>query len=280
MSSVPPSSSSLPVKENPRLFAALQGEAFTFTAHTPQAVMAKAGAFADSTASWPETHPMALIAQPMNAKPQEEWGVSIVAKTPADLREKIAFLNANAKNGTWDAPPLNFRLKSVYTFKRKRHDAKIGFLFPGQGSQYVDMMRDLAAKYQVVQETFDEADRILEKMIGVSLTGTSGPSPARPKRSLRSARRHQADPDDPACHDDGRYGHVPPAHLFRHKAGHGHRAQPRRVRRRHRGRRVHAGERPRAVTSRAKEMSSVKLKIRANGLHRLALRQSGERTGK
>ncbi len=251
------------VKEDPKVsFAGLQGEAVTFTAATPQKVAEAAKAFSGAVCSrWPETYPMSDIAQPMNARPQEEWGVSIVAKSPADLREKIEFLNTNAKPETWDNAPLNFRLKGVYTFRRTHHDAKIGFLFPGQGSQYVDMMRDLAAKYNVVQETFNEADRILEKMIGVSLTGTLWSKPGESKKELeeREAAIKQTQMTQPAMmtadmamfrllssfgikpdmvigHSLGEYAAATAAGVFTLENG------------------------LRAVTSRAKEMSSVKVK--------------------
>lgn len=39
--------------------------------------------------------------------------------------------------------------------------AKIAFLFPGQGSQYVGMGQDLYSKYNCVKKVFDEADEIL-----------------------------------------------------------------------------------------------------------------------
>ncbi len=38
---------------------------------------------------------------------------------------------------------------------------KIAFLFPGQGSQAVGMGKELAAKYPIAQQTFDEADTTL-----------------------------------------------------------------------------------------------------------------------
>ncbi|HOW89524.1 MAG TPA: type I polyketide synthase, partial [Elusimicrobiales bacterium] len=249
--------------ENPKTpFAGLQGEAMTFTGASQQAVIAAAKDFSASVASrWPETFPMSAAAQPMNARPQQQWGVSIVAKSPADLREKIDFLAANAKPETWDNAPLNFRLKGVYTFKRTRHEAKIGFLFPGQGSQYVDMMRDLAAKYDIVQQTFDEADRILEKMIGAKLTDTLWSKPGESKKELedREAAIKQTQLTQPAMmtadmamfrlltsfgikpdmvigHSLGEYAAATAAGVFTLENG------------------------LRAVTSRAKEMSSVKVK--------------------
>ena len=48
---------------------------------------------------------------------------------------------------------------------------KIVFLFPGQGSQYADMLWDLSKKYKIIQDTFEEADSILEDFLGTSLSG-------------------------------------------------------------------------------------------------------------
>jgi len=42
---------------------------------------------------------------------------------------------------------------------------KIAFVFPGQGSQYIGMGRDLYEKYDVVKKVFDEFDFILEKKL-------------------------------------------------------------------------------------------------------------------
>ncbi|MBP6787789.1 MAG: acyltransferase domain-containing protein, partial [Candidatus Promineofilum sp.] len=47
---------------------------------------------------------------------------------------------------------------------------KLGFLFPGQGSQYVNMGRELAAAYPIVQQTLDEADRIMTPVLGRPLS--------------------------------------------------------------------------------------------------------------
>ena len=40
--------------------------------------------------------------------------------------------------------------------------ALVGLLFPGQGSQFVGMGRDLADAYPAARETFEEADSVLD----------------------------------------------------------------------------------------------------------------------
>ncbi|MBI5745327.1 MAG: acyltransferase domain-containing protein, partial [Elusimicrobia bacterium] len=250
------------VVENPRApFANLQGEAVTFTGNTPAEVIKNAqGEAAAVFAHWPEAYPLATYAQPSMLKPKSDWGVSIVAKSPADLRDKVEFMAKHAKPDTWNEPPLNFKLKGVYTFKTGTNKAKVGLLFPGQGSQYVDMMRDLAAKYQVVQSTFDEADVILEKMIGIRLTEAIWSKPGEGKEELakreaaikqtqltqpsmmtadiamyRLMREFGIKPDMAIGHSLGEYAAATAAGIFTFENG------------------------LRAVTSRAKEMASVKV---------------------
>ncbi len=47
---------------------------------------------------------------------------------------------------------------------------KVAFLFPGQGSQYVNMLLDLRDTEPLVRETFDEADRVMTPLLGRPLT--------------------------------------------------------------------------------------------------------------
>ncbi len=47
---------------------------------------------------------------------------------------------------------------------------KVAFLYTGQGSQYVNMLKDLRANVPVVAETFAEADRIMTPLLGRPLS--------------------------------------------------------------------------------------------------------------
>ncbi len=49
-------------------------------------------------------------------------------------------------------------------------NGKLAFLFPGQGSQYVNMGRALAAVSPIVQQTIDEADAIMQPILGRPLS--------------------------------------------------------------------------------------------------------------
>ena len=40
-------------------------------------------------------------------------------------------------------------------------ETRIAFLFPGQGSQTVGMGKELAEKYPIARQTFEEADHVL-----------------------------------------------------------------------------------------------------------------------
>ena len=40
------------------------------------------------------------------------------------------------------------------------NNGKIAFIFPGQGSQAVGMGKDLAEKYPIARQTFEEADQV------------------------------------------------------------------------------------------------------------------------
>ncbi len=101
------------------------------------------------------------------------YAISINAENPEKLKEKIEFFIKIADGlDVWTQPSLHLKMKGIYPFMNHTETPKVCFMFPGQGAQYVDMMKDLASKYKVVKDTFDEADIILHDMLGCNLTDT------------------------------------------------------------------------------------------------------------
>ena len=95
-----------------------------------------------------------------------------------ELPAKVAFVAANAGDigsrasdaGTKKARMLAARGIFVNAGASTGERPKIALLFPGQGSQYLGMLKDLAARYAIVQETFAQADVVLESLLGERLT--------------------------------------------------------------------------------------------------------------
>jgi malonyl CoA-acyl carrier protein transacylase len=106
----------------------------------------------------------------------------------ADVPRKLAQAQEAATN------PAKARLafqQGVF-LNRGRPQGKVAFLFPGQGTQYVNMLRDLAQKYEVVRNTFEEADQILmDELDGVKLTDILWPTPDTPEAQAASERKLQ-----------------------------------------------------------------------------------------
>ncbi len=118
------------------------------------------------------------------AKPGH-FAVTINVESPEKLKEKIEFFKKiAAKQDVWATESLHLRMKAIYPFTPSEIKPKVCFMFPGQGSQYVDMMKDLASKYKIVQDTFDEADRLLLGIIGQTLTETLWSKPGETKEQI------------------------------------------------------------------------------------------------
>ncbi|MFO7769128.1 MAG: beta-ketoacyl synthase N-terminal-like domain-containing protein, partial [bacterium] len=61
-------------------------------------------------------------------------------------------------------------LRSRGVFKGSGPAPKTAFLFTGQGSQYANMLRELKEREPMVEEVFDEADRVMAPLLGQPLT--------------------------------------------------------------------------------------------------------------
>ncbi len=118
------------------------------------------------------------------AKPGK-FAVTMNVESPEKFKEKIEFFRKIASSqDVWEQESLYLRMKGIYPFTPTEIKPKVCFMFPGQGSQYVDMMKDLATKYKVVQDTFDEADRLLTDIIGQTLTETLWSKPGETKEQI------------------------------------------------------------------------------------------------
>ncbi|MFH1620194.1 MAG: acyltransferase domain-containing protein, partial [bacterium] len=168
----------------------LQSEAIIISAPSRESFLNKMNSVASSMEP-AENQPMILHSHPLNTLNQEKYAVALTAESPSRLREKLEFLAKQAvTDEPWRKPSLHLKMKGIYPFHPKASRAKVGFLFPGQGSQYVDMMKDLADKYPVVQETFAEANAILCKLINTTLTEMLFSKPGETAEQL--AKREEA----------------------------------------------------------------------------------------
>ncbi len=107
---------------------------------------------------------------------------------------------------------------------------KVAFLFTGQGSQYVNMGRDLAAAEPVVADVFKEADAVLERILGRAVDELPLRRRQGPRGAEAGGRGPQADRHHPARGPEHGHRHVAVARRVRDRAGHGDGALARRVR--------------------------------------------------
>jgi len=101
--------------------------------------------------------------------------LAIVATSLDNLRQKLGWARQAL------ADPTKARLddpRGIYfTAEPLCLEGKVAFLFPGQGSQYVNMLRDLAVRFPEVRSCFERADRALKNRIARPLSGYIFPPP-------------------------------------------------------------------------------------------------------
>ncbi len=94
--------------------------------------------------------------------------LAAVGASPAELAEKLAAFAQGS--------PGAVAAGNVVSGSRP----KIAFLFTGQGSQYVDMGRELYAARPVFRQTLDQCDAILRPLLGESILGMLYPNAEAP----------------------------------------------------------------------------------------------------
>jgi len=93
--------------------------------------------------------------------------VAIDYGNASELREKAA---SAYKAIEANQPAMWKALRAQGVFRGHGPAVKVAFLYPGQGSQYVNMLKPLLDKEPIVAETFTEADRVMTPLLGKPLS--------------------------------------------------------------------------------------------------------------
>jgi acyl transferase domain-containing protein/NAD(P)-dependent dehydrogenase (short-subunit alcohol dehydrogenase family) len=107
---------------------------------------------------------------------QSTLTLALVAASLDDLEAKLALARESMTSsaGVRVTDP-----RGIYFSERPlAREGKVAFLFPGQGSQYVDMLGDLAVNFAEVREQFERADQALKDRLPKPLSAYIFPPPS------------------------------------------------------------------------------------------------------
>jgi acyl transferase domain-containing protein/NAD(P)-dependent dehydrogenase (short-subunit alcohol dehydrogenase family) len=113
-----------------------------------------------------------------NEQSSSAFNLAIVATSQVDLKQKIETIQIELNDSGADSIDKKgiFFCRSIAGQRKK-----IAFLFPGQGSQYVDMMADLPIQFPRVRKTFENSDVILRNQLPKPLSAYIYPPPSSDK---------------------------------------------------------------------------------------------------
>jgi acyl transferase domain-containing protein/NAD(P)H-dependent flavin oxidoreductase YrpB (nitropropane dioxygenase family)/NAD(P)-dependent dehydrogenase (short-subunit alcohol dehydrogenase family) len=92
------------------------------------------------------------------AKTATAWRLAVVASGVLDLQGKLAKVRSVLSN----PDPTGFDPAGIYLSERSQAaTGKVAFLFPGQGTQYINMLADLAMQFPEIRVWFEHSDQLL-----------------------------------------------------------------------------------------------------------------------
>ncbi len=115
--------------------------------------------------------------------------LAMVVESVADLQTRLARADERL------ADPRCRQIKDSrgsYFFETPLHSqGKLALFFPGEGSQYLNMLGDLLPHFPEVRQHFERCDRLSMRAVGAtsrSVAISSGPKPSRRPRRMRLRR--------------------------------------------------------------------------------------------
>ena len=87
-----------------------------------------------------------------------------------DARDLAAKASTALKAFSANQPAMWKAIRAQGIFRGRGPSTKVAFLYTGQGSQYVNMLRPLRDREPIVREAFAEADAIMKPLLGKPLT--------------------------------------------------------------------------------------------------------------
>ena len=128
-------------------------------AQSPQHLLAALDELDERVSRAPDTPVAALAAALCRAaslSPAQHVRLAVVASSTSDLRAKLADVRAALRAGKTQLSET----RGVYLAVANEPAGKIAFLFPGQGSQYPGMLRDLGVYFPDIRHALETADRV------------------------------------------------------------------------------------------------------------------------
>jgi malonyl CoA-acyl carrier protein transacylase len=107
-----------------------------------------------------------------------EMCLSLVASSLEDLQEKISRAKSDLLDGNKKEIKDPRGIYFLDVASGSHAPEKVAFLFPGQGSQQLDMLKDLSLVFPEVRATFERASQVLHTKLNAPLSSFIFPQPA------------------------------------------------------------------------------------------------------